>query len=134
MMVSTRGRYALRVVLDIAENCDGKYIPMRDVAVRQGISQKYLEQILPILSKNNILDAIHGKKGGYRLAKAPEEIKIGDILRLTEGDLAPVACLELGAKSCERAVSCPTRGFWEGLDRVINEYLDSVTLNQLMSK
>lgn len=133
-MVSTRGRYALRVVLDIAENCDGKYIPMKDVAVRQGISQKYLEQILPILSKNDILDAIHGKKGGYRLAKSPEEIKVGDILRLTEGDLAPVACLELEAKSCEKAASCPTRSLWEGLDKVINEYLDGITLAQLMSK
>lgn len=122
----------MRVVLDIAENTNGQYIPMKDIAARQELSVKYLEQIIPILNKSGILESAHGKKGGYRLAKAPAEILVGDILRLTEGDLAPVACLSVDAKHCDKADSCRTRGVWEGLNKVINEYLDGVTLDKLM--
>lgn len=100
MMISTRGRYALRVMADIAEHADKKYVPMKEVAQRQGISLKYLERILPVLTQNGFLEGLQGKGGGYRLVKPPEECRIGDILRLTEGDLAPVACLEKGAKPC----------------------------------
>lgn len=131
-MVSTRGRYALRVMIDLAENSNGVYIPMKDVAARQGISLKYLEQILPILTKNGIVEAVHGKKGGYRLAREADAITAGEILRLTEGDLAPVACLGVTAQDCAKMSECRTRGFWEGLDSVINNYLDNVTLKQLL--
>ena len=100
MLISTRGRYALRVLTDLAEHTDSGYVPMKDIAERQGISLKYLERIIPVLSKNGIIEGLQGKGGGYRLVKLPEECKIGDILRLTEGDLTPVACLECGAKPC----------------------------------
>lgn len=134
MIISTRGRYALRVVLDIAENCNDKYIPMKDVAARQELSVKYLEQIMPILNKSGILESAHGKKGGYKLAKDVTEIRVGDILRLTEGDLAPVACLSAKAEACEKINDCRTRGLWEGLDKVINDYLDNITIDQLLCK
>lgn len=134
MMISTRGRYALRVVLDIAENYEDQYIPMKDVAARQGLSVKYLEQILPVLNKNGILDSAHGKKGGYRLGRPANEICVGEILRLTEKDLAPVACLGISAKECDKVEDCPTRTVWEGLNNVINEYLDGITVEQLMRK
>lgn len=133
-MISTRGRYALRVMIDLAENQADGYIPMKDVAARQGISPKYLEQIMPILSRNRLVKAVHGKGGGYRLSAEPADIVIGDVLRLTEGSLAPVACLAEGAEKCERENSCQTIGFWRGLSEVINDYLDSKTLADLMSK
>ena len=130
-MISTRGRYALRVMIDLAQNAKENFIPMKDVAARQGISLKYLEQILPILSKNGLVLAVHGKGGGYKLAKDPEEIKVGEILRLTEKNLAPVACLAEGASKCERKEICPTLDFWKGLDDLLNGYLDSKTLADL---
>ena len=133
-MISTRGRYALRVMIDLAENQADGYIPMKDVAARQGISPKYLEQIMTILSRNRLVKAVHGKGGGYRLSAEPADIVIGDVLRLTEGSLAPVACLAEGAEKCERENSCQTIGFWRGLSEVINDYLDSKTLADLMSK
>ena len=131
MIISTRGRYALRVLLDLSKNQGECYIPMKEVAERQGISLKYLEQILPILTKNNLVKAAHGKGGGYRLAREAGEIKIGEILKLTENDLSPVACLAEGAVECDRADSCPTINFWKGLNDVINGYLDSKTLADL---
>lgn len=134
MVISTRGRYALRVILDIAENYEGKYIPMKDIAERQDLSIKYLEQIIPALNRSGILESAHGKKGGYRLARPVNEIRVSDILRMTEKDLAPVACLGIDAKDCDKIDSCRTRGLWEGLGKVINEYLDSVTIDQLMRK
>ena len=103
MIISTRGRYALRVMIDLAENGNGEYIAMKKIAERQGISLKYLEQILPVLTQNGIVEGIQGKGGGYRLTRKPEDYRIGEILRLTEGDLAPVSCLECGAKHCVRA-------------------------------
>ena len=131
-MISTRGRYALRVLVDLAQNGHECFIPMKDVAARQGISLKYLEQILPVLTKNKLVETAHGKGGGYRLAAKPETIVIGDVLRLTENNLAPVACLAEGAGKCERESICPTLDFWKGLNDVVNTYLDSKTLEDLI--
>lgn len=132
MMISTRGRYALRVLLDLADNRSAGYVPMKDVASRQELSLKYIERIMPVLSKNNYVEGVHGKGGGYRLTKRPEEYRIGDILRLTEGDLAPVACLECGAKPCERAGECRTLPMWSAFHKFVNEYFDGITLADLM--
>lgn len=131
MIVSTRGRYALRVMIDLVEHKEEDRIPLKDIAERQGISQKYMESIMTILSKNHFVDAIHGKGGGYRLNRKPEEYKIGEILRLTEGTLAPVACLQEGKPSCNRAGVCRTISMWSKLDNLISGYLDSVTLADL---
>lgn len=132
MMISTRGRYALRVVIDLAENKDKNYIPLKDIAARQDISQKYLESIMTLLSKNNIVDGVHGKGGGYRLNREPNKYSVGEILRITEGSLAPVACLAGNAKTCERADKCKTLPMWEKLDKIIEDYLDSVSLADLI--
>ena len=130
-MISTRGRYAIRVILDIANNQKDGYVPMKDVASRQGLSLKYLEQILPTLTKNKILEGVQGKGGGYRLVKARDQYTVGDVLRATEKEIAPVSCLASGAKECERRSQCRTIEFWEGLNEVINNYLDSKTLADL---
>ncbi len=132
MMVSTRGRYALRVMIDLAEQGSGRYIPMKEIAERQGLSLKYLERILPVLAKNEIVEGVQGKGGGYRLCREPAEYTMGEILRLTEGSLAPVACMDCGTEPCDRAADCRTRPLWHGLDKVINDYLNSVTLADLM--
>ena len=134
MMISTRGRYALRVMIDLAENTSDKYIPMKEVAERQKLSLKYLERILPSLVKGGFVEGVQGKFGGYKLVKAPEDCIVGDILRTTEGDLAPVSCLECGCEPCGNANGCRTRPVWVGLQNVITEYLDSVTLADLMEK
>ena len=134
MKISTKGRYALRIMADLAEHNSGEYVRLKDIAQRQGITLKYMEQILPLLVKGGLLAGVQGKGGGYRLTKAPEEITVGEILRLTEGDLAPVSCLEEAAPACERAADCRTRGFWQGLNCVINDYLDSATLASLCAK
>lgn len=132
MIISTRGRYALRVMLDLAENSNGEYIAMKKIAERQGISLKYLERILPVLTQNEIIEGVQGKGGGYRLTRTPEKYKIGEILRLTEGDLAPVSCLECGAEPCERAKECKTLPMWTKLHDMIGDYLDSITLTDLL--
>lgn len=132
MLISSRGRYALRVMIDLAEHDNGGYIPMKEVAQRQDISLKYLERILPILVSAKLIEGIHGKGGGYRLTKKPEEYRIGDVLRLTEGDLAPVACLECNADMCRRTAECRTLPMWMELNRRVNDYLDSVTIADLM--
>lgn len=131
-MISTRGRYALRVMIDLAEHRNGEFIPMKDIVGRQDISLKYMERIMPLLSKSGFLEGAHGKGGGYRLNRPPEECRVGDILRLTEGTLAPVACLECGAATCGRAAECRTLPMWSELDRMISGYLDSVTIADLM--
>lgn len=131
-MISTRGRYAIRVMIDIANNQNDGYVPMKEVASRQGLSLKYLEQILPALTRNRLVEGIQGKGGGYRLVRKPKEYTIGDILRATEKDLAPVSCLAQGADGCERRDKCQTINFWQGLNNVVNEYLDSQTLADLM--
>ncbi|MBQ8893914.1 MAG: RrF2 family transcriptional regulator [Clostridia bacterium] len=132
MIVSTRGRYALRVMMDLAEHPEG-FIPLKDIAARQGISQKYMEGIMTILSKNGYVEGIHGKGGGYRLNRPTKEYRIGDILRLTEGSLAPVSCLECGTEPCERAADCRTLPMWSELHTIINDYFDGVTLADLMT-
>lgn len=132
MMISTRGRYALRVMIELAETAGEGYVPMKAVAERQGVSLKYIEQILPVLVKNGYVIGVHGKGGGYRLAKDPMDYKIGDILRLTEGELTPVACLECGKGGCERAENCRTLPMWAGFQRLVNDYFDGITLADLM--
>ncbi len=132
MKISTKGRYALRMLLDLAEHRSEDYIALKDIAERQGVSKKYLEQIIPILNKSDILKANRGYQGGYMLAKEPDQYTVGMILRLTEGDLAPVACANQEPVDCPRSADCPTLPVWKGLYRVINEYLDSVTLQDLI--
>jgi Rrf2 family protein len=132
MMISTRGRYALRVMIDLAEHSNGGYIPMKDVAARQEISLKYLERILPVLAKNGLVEGIQGKGGGYRLTREPSAYPVGEILRLTEGDLAPVACLENGSTPCGRSIECRTIEMWSRLNQLINDFFDGITLADLM--
>lgn len=132
MMVSTKGRYALRVMIDLAEHMDDGYIPMKLVAERQEISLKYLERIVPALSKNNLVEGVHGKGGGYRLSRPPEEYTVGEILRLTEGELAPVACLECGAEPCNRRESCKTISMWNEFYDMTNKYFDSIKLSDFL--
>ncbi len=134
MKISTKGRYAIRMLLDLAEHGNGEYIALKDIAERQDISKKYLEQIVPILNKADILKTNRGYQGGYMLAKSPDKYKIGDILRLTEGSLAPVACAGQYPIECSRGKDCLTLPLWRGLYRVICEYLDSVTLQDLLDR
>lgn len=131
MLISTRGRYALRVMTDLAEHPVEGYIPLKEIAQRQEISEKYLEAIIKTLVKANMLNGVRGKGGGYKLTRSPEEYTVGDILRLSEDSLAPVACLGENAAPCSRADSCRTLPVWRELDRVISAYLDSVTLADL---
>lgn len=132
MMISTKGRYALRVMIDLAEQQNTEYIPLKEIVIRQNISQKYLESIMTILSRNDFIEAQHGKGGGYRLNRDPSDYKVGDILRLTEISLAPVSCLEKGAKPCEFAMECRTIPMWTKLNDIVNEYLDSVSIADLI--
>ena len=134
MMVSTRGRYALRVLVDLAEQDSDRYITLREIADRQEISEKYLESIVKELVKSGFLEGLRGKGGGYRLGKQPEEIGVLDVLKRTEGSLAPVACLEEGAKPCSRASSCRTLPLWEGLNKVVREYLGHYTVQDLVRR
>ena len=134
MMISTKGRYALRVMIDLAEHCNGEYIPMKDVVKRQQVSQKYVERIMTMLSKANFVEAVHGKGGGYRLNRSPDEYIVGDILRLTEGSLAPVACLDCDAEECERADQCRTLPMWRELNNRITDFFDGITIADLMKK
>ena len=134
MMISTKGRYALRVMLDLAEHNTGVYIPLKDIARRQEISVKYLENILASLSRVELVDASRGKGGGYRLSKPPAEYSAGEIIRMAEGGLSPVACLKNGGQGCERADSCLTLPLWQGLDRVVSDYLDRFSLADLLEK
>ncbi|MDE6846093.1 MAG: RrF2 family transcriptional regulator [Lachnospiraceae bacterium] len=132
MMISTRARYALRVMIDLAEHCGEGYIPMKDVAKRQEISLKYLEKILPVLTKNNMIEGVHGKGGGYRLTRRATEYKVGEVIRLTEGDLAPVACLNCDAPPCDRTADCRTLPMWQKFYEIVNDYFDGITIADLM--
>ena len=134
MLISTRGRYALRVLIDLAEYEEDGYTPLKDIAGRQDISQKYMESIMTMLSKNKLVEGVHGKGGGYRLNRSPEDYSVGEILRITEGTLAPVACLERDAQPCPRAADCRTLPRWDKLNDMITGYLDSVSLADLMKK
>lgn len=132
MMISTRARYALRVMIDLAEHCGEGYIPMKDVAARQEISLKYLEKILPVLTKKDMIEGIHGKGGGYRLTRGAAEYRVGEIIRITEGDLAPVACLNCEATPCGRTADCRTFPMWKKFYEMVNEYFDGITIADLM--
>jgi len=131
MMVSTKGRYALRVLVDLSLHNTGAYIPLKDIAQRQEISQKYLESIMTVLSKAGFVDAIHGKGGGYKLNRDPQKYTVSSILKLTEGTLAPITCLEKEHDKCERSVNCRTLPMWIELDRLINDYLEGITVGDL---
>ena len=132
MLISTKGRYALRVLVDLAENENGEYIPLKEIAERQEISEKYLESIMKVLVRQKVLTGIRGKGGGYRLNGSPEQFTVGEILRLCEGTLAPVSCLEQGAEPCRRMAHCRTLPLWKELDTLIRNYLDSRTIADLM--
>lgn len=134
MLISTKGRYALRVMIDLAEHQAEGFIPLKVIAERQEISEKYLESIIKLLVKARLLNGLRGKGGGYQLTKAPEQYTVGSILRMTEDSMAPVSCLESGADACSRSAECRTLSLWQGLDKVINDYLDSVTLADLMHR
>lgn len=133
IMISTRGRYALRVMVDLAQQGKEGYLPLKEIAKRQGISEKYLESVLKSLVQEKLLVGIRGKGGGYRLTKAPDEYTVGSILRLTEGDLAPVACLEKDAAPCPRRAGCPTLPMWKKLDGMMRQFFDGITLADLAS-
>lgn len=129
MKISTRGRYALRVMIDLAMNEKNGYISLKDIANRQEISMKYLEQIVSVLNKAGLVDALRGNNGGYRLSRKPNEYKVGEILRVSEGDLTPVYCIH---ENCSRKKNCKSYSFWEGLDKTITDYVDSKTLEDLI--
>ena len=131
MKFSTRGRYALRVMLDMAANNTGEYIPLKDISNRQTISVKYLEQIMPLLTRAGYVASSRGNNGGYRLTRKPEEYTVGEILRTAEGSLAPIACLDDDTNQCPRSENCATLAFWDGLWKVTNKYIDSYTLADL---
>ncbi|MBQ9494205.1 MAG: Rrf2 family transcriptional regulator [Treponema sp.] len=132
MKISTRGRYALRFMIDLAQHNQDSFIPLKDISERQAISIKYLEQITSLLSKYGLLKSVRGPQGGYKLAREANNYTVGEILRITEGDLAPVTCLEADAINCERRPFCSTIKLWEGLQKTINNYLDNITLDQLI--
>lgn len=134
MKISTKGRYALRMLVDLAEHRGDGFIALKDIAGRQNISKKYLEQIVPVFNKNNILKTNRGFQGGYQLAREPDRYTVGEILRLTEGSLAPVACLEGDPGDCERSADCATLPVWQGLYDVINKYLDGITLQDILDQ
>ena len=134
MLVSTKGRYALRVMLELAQSEPGVYMPLPVIAEKQGISEKYSESIIAVLSRAGLVDGLRGKGGGYRLNRPTADYSVGQILRLTEGSLAPVTCLECDENTCPRAGHCTTLPMWEKLDSLINDYLDSVSLANLLAQ
>ena len=134
MKISTKGRYALRMLLDLAEHGENKFISLKEIAQRQNISKQYLEQIVALLNTAKILRANRGNQGGYMLAKEPFQYTVGQILRITEGSLAPVCCLEDEVNQCERTDSCNTLPVWKGLKKVIDDYLDNITLQDILDQ
>ncbi len=134
MKISTKGRYALRMLIDLAEHREEGYIALKDIAKRQDISKKYLEQIVPVLSRSDLLRTNRGNQGGYMLAKPPAGYTVGEILRLTEGNFAPVACVGKNPEECVRSAECPTLPVWQGLYKVITEYLDGITLQDIIDQ
>ncbi len=132
MRISTKGRYGLRVMIDIATHSGEEYIALKDIANRLNITVKYLEQIVTPLSKAGFLTSMRGNNGGHKLAMSPSELRVGDILRVMEGNLSPVECMASGDLECPLAESCATVTFWKGLDEVVNKYIDSYTLQDLL--
>lgn len=131
MLISTKGRYALRVMVDLAEHNTGEYIPLKEIAKRQEISEKYLESIIAALAKAEYVTGLRGKGGGYKLTRGPEQYTAGGILKITEGSLAPVSCLETSPNCCEKAGECKTLPVWTGLFKLIDDYLEGITLDEL---
>ena len=134
MKISTRGRYALRLMIDLAEHADCGTISLKEISERQNISKKYLEQIIPFCVKAELVTSVRGAQGGYMLAKSPELITAGEILRLTEGTLTPVACAGETSPACARSVDCPALPVWRGLAETINTYLDGITLQDILDQ
>lgn len=134
MRISTKGRYAVRVMLDLAAHNTGEYVKVKQIAQRQDLSEKYLEQIIAVLNKAGFVKSVRGAQGGYKLAKEPGAYTVGMILRLTEGSLAPVACLEGGTNECERCDTCDTLGVWKDLEQAINQVVDNVTIGDLLER
>ena len=133
MKISTKGRYALRMFIDLAEHQNGGYISLKEIAERQNISKKYLEQIIPVFHGTDLLRTVRGSQGGYVLGRSPEKITVGEILRYTEGSLSPVECVD-DPIGCDRSIDCATLPIWQGLSRVINTYLDGITLQDLLDQ
>ena len=134
MIVSTKGRYALRVMVHFAQRGGEDYIPLKEIAESQGISQKYLESIMTTLSKAGFVDAVHGKGGGYRLNRSAEAYTVGSILKLTEGGLSAVSCTSQGAAACSRTECCETKPMWDKLDKMIDEFFEGITLEDLLKE
>ena len=132
MIVSTKGRYALRVMVRFAQQGGDRYIPLKEIAEAEEISQKYLETIMTTLSKAGFVDAVHGKGGGYRLSRRPEEYTIGSILKLTEGSLAAVSCTAQGAAACSRTECCQAKPMWDRLEKLIDDFFEGITLADLL--
>lgn len=133
LKISTKGRYALRLLIDLAEHQNTGFVPLKDIAERQNISKKYLEQIIPLFNRSDMLLTNRGAQGGYMLARQPAQYTVGEILRLTEGTLVPVACAQSPAQ-CDRSADCATLPVWQGLSRVINQYLDGITLQDILDQ
>lgn len=131
-MISTKGRYSIRILLDLAEHRNGDFIPMKEVAGRQGISLKYIERLMPALKAAGLVESVHGIGGGYRLTREPEEYSLWEILELAEGDLAPVVCLQPEAPVCQRADECRTLGVWQGFYDLTRDYFSRITLADLL--
>ena len=134
MIVSTKGRYALRVMVCLAKQSDGSYVPLKEMAESEHISQKYLESIMTVLSKAGFVDAAHGKGGGYRLNRQPEKYTIGSILKLTEGSLAAVSCTSQGPAACSRTECCQTKPMWDKLDKMIDDFFEGITIGDLLKE
>ena len=133
MLISTRGRYALRFLIDLAENQDDEgFIPTHEICKRQNVSQKYAERLMALLSRKKFVETAHGKCGGYRLDRSPEEYRVSDILRAMNEDLVPVECMKCEPNKCERAYECRTLPMWQKLGEVINNFFDGITLADLM--
>ena len=134
MIVSTKGRYALRVMVCFAQKERSEFVPLKEIAESEGICQKYLESIMTVLSKAGFVDAVHGKGGGYRLNRKPEEYTVGAILKLTEGSLAAVSCTAQGPEACGRSSCCATKSMWDKLDKMIDEFFEGITLADLLTE
>ena len=134
MKISTKGRYVLRMLIELAAHHEDGYVSLKEISERQGISKKYLEQIVPMLNKAGILRTNRGNRGGYQLAKPPAECTVGDVLRATEGSLAPVSCLEYEVNDCPRAEFCTTLFVWEGLEKAVSRYLDSISIQDILDR
>lgn len=132
MKISTKGRYALRLMYDLAQNYGGGYVPIKTIAQRQDISEKYLEQIVSSLSRAGLVKSVRGAGGGYQLANSPDKFTVGMILRLTEGSFAPVSCLEFEENTCERQDKCPTLFVWQSIYEAVNNVVDSITLEDML--